>query len=167
MCKYICNGDFIKKIESKCKNVVKNSEQYKESNKKFLLLLAVSIIILILGLIIGAISDLILQEIYKSLGKSFNTLFMFMAGITAGFTIEEYKNNNNILKNACTLRPEILFDILNDCEKKGEISPPQKDRCIVHVKNGFAQMQIQGSGDSALRDVVENIQKEVCNANSD
>lgn len=127
------------------------------------MLLLFSFIVLALGIIVGIFADLQTANIIKSVEESLKTLLMFIAGILAGFTIDEYRNRAIILENASLLRPQVFREIIEEMERGGKLQASKAQRCLSHILNGKAQMSKSGDeGLSALKDVINNVIKEMC-----
>jgi len=163
MNKEYCKAEWwVRQVEAKCETKQRESEKYRKSDHRFKILLLFSFIVLAFGIAIGIFTDLQTANFIKSIGESLKTLLMFIAGILAGFTIDEYRNRSTILENASLLRPLIFEEIIKEMEQKGILQPSQIQKCILHIQNGAAQMSKSGDeGLSALKDVVNNVIKEI------
>jgi hypothetical protein len=164
MNKEYCQTDWwVKQIEGECEKRKKKSEKYRKSNRRFKMLLLFSFIVLAFGIAIGMFADLQTTTITKSIGESLETLLMFIAGILAGFTIDEYRNRATILENASLLRPIVFKEMIKNMERKGKLQAPKVQKCLFHIQNGAAQMSKSGDeGLSVLKDVINNVIKEIC-----
>jgi len=154
---------WVKQIEVKCEVRQKESEKYRKSDCRFKILLLSSFVVLAFGISIGMLADLQTANIIKSIGESLETLLMFIAGILAGFTIDEYRNRATILENSSLLRPSIFEELIKEMGKRGKLQASQVQKCLLHIQNGAAQMSKSGDeGFSALKDVINNVIKEIC-----
>ena len=164
MNKEYCKEEWwLRQIKTKCETKQKESENYIKSNNRFKILLLFSFIVLTFGIVVGIITDLQTTNFAKSIGESIKTLLMFIAGILAGFTIDEYRNKSIILENASLLRPLIFEEIIKEIGQKGIIQTSQIQKCISHIQNGASQMSKSGGeGFAALKEVVNNVIKEIC-----
>ena len=154
---------WVNQIETRCKNTQKASERYVKSDRRFKKLLFLSFIFVAFGIVTGIFADLYMVNLIKSMGESLETLLMFIAGILAGFTIDEYRNRSMILENACRLRPLIFKKMINEMVQKGILQQSKVQICLSHIQNGAAQMSQSGDeGLSALKDVINNVIKEIC-----
>lgn len=122
MNKEYCRTEWwVEQIEVKCKARQKESEKYRKSDHRFKILLLFSFVVLAFGIAIGMVADLQTANIIKSIGESLETLLMFIAGILAGFTIDEYRNRASILENSSLLRPSIFKELIEEMEQRGEL----------------------------------------------
>ena len=154
---------WVKQIEVKCEIRQKESEKYRKSDRRFKILLLSSFVVLAFGITTGVLTDLQTANLIKSIGESVETLLMFIAGILAGFTIDEYRNRSKILENASLLRPLIFKELIKELEQKDLLQSSQAINCISHIQNGASQMSKSGEeGLSALKDVINNVIKEIC-----
>lgn len=164
MNKEYCRREWwVKQIEVKCEARQKESEKYRKSDRRFKILLFFSFLVLAFGIAIGMLADLQTANIIKSIEESLETLLMFITGILAGFTIDEYRNRASILENSSLLRPSIFEELIKGMGQRGDLQASQVQKCFSYIQNGAAQMSKGGDeGLSALKDVINNVIKEIC-----
>ena len=155
---------WIEQIEAKCKEEQKKSEKYRKSDHIFKILCIFSCIVLVFGIAIGLLTDLQTVNLIKRIGESIETFLLFIAGILAGFTIDEYRNRATILENSSLLRPSIFKKMICDIGTKLNWNSSSKfQNCFKYIQDGASQMSKSGDeGLSALKEVIKNVIDEIC-----
>jgi hypothetical protein len=171
---------WLAEVNKRCINSLKKSTKIKKSNKKFTILLIVSLFFIIFYIFleflfpetsvskyVGTITEnntIIYNELTtvdsNRIFQSIGNLFLFVAGIVFGFTIDEYRNKRIILEESCLLRSQALKNIIIELNGEKIIENDQAERCKKIIENGASQIDQYGDiGINALNDVIENIKK--------